>query len=84
MIARLLYPVADPTFNYKFCKGYYFRSDGTKLNGRVTRLMVTPLIRSLFTDWPRYSTGGTTASSVPVLAAHSSSIPAEPDLSEPK
>ncbi len=52
MLARLFYPVADPTFNYKFCKGYYFRSDGTKLNGRVTRLMVTPLIRSLKKIFP--------------------------------
>lgn len=52
MLARLIYPVADPTFNYKFCKGYYFRSDGTKLNGRVTRLMVTPLIRSLKKIFP--------------------------------
>ncbi len=52
MLARLYYPVADPTFNYKFCKGYYFRSDGQKLNGRVTRLMVTPLIRSLKKIFP--------------------------------
>ena len=52
MIARLFYPVADPTFNYKFCKGYYFRSDGEKLNGRVTRLMVTPLIRTLKRIFP--------------------------------
>ncbi len=52
MLARLFYPVADPKFNYKFCKGYYFRSDGTKLNGRVTRLMVTPLIRSLKKVFP--------------------------------
>ena len=52
MLARLLYPVADPTFNYKFCKGYYYRSDGKKLNGRVTRLMVTPLIRSLKKVFP--------------------------------
>ena len=52
MLARLYYPVADPTFNYKFCKGYYYRSDGIKLNGRVTRLMVTPLIRSLKQIFP--------------------------------
>ena len=52
MLARLFYPVVDPTFNYKFCKGYYFRSDGKKMNGRVTRLMVTPLIRSLKTIFP--------------------------------
>ena len=47
MLARLYYPVADPIFNYKFCKGYYFRADDEKLNGRVTRLMVTPLLRTL-------------------------------------
>lgn len=47
MVARLYYPVADPIFNYKFCKGYYFRADKEKLNGRVTRLMVTPLLRTL-------------------------------------
>ena len=47
MVARLYYPVADPIFNYKFCKGYYFRADDEKLNGRVTRLMVTPLLRTL-------------------------------------
>lgn len=47
MVARLYYPVADPIFNYKFCKGYYFRADSEKLNGRVTRLLVTPLLRTL-------------------------------------
>lgn len=47
MLARLYYPVADPTFNYKFCKGYYFRASEEQLNGRVTRLLVTPLLRTL-------------------------------------
>ena len=47
MLARLLYPVVDPTFNYKFCKGYYFRADDVKLNGRVARLLITPLLRTL-------------------------------------
>ncbi len=47
MLARLLYPVAHPTFGYAFSKGYYFRSDGEKLNGRVTRLMVAPLLQAL-------------------------------------
>jgi glucosyl-3-phosphoglycerate synthase len=47
MLARLFYPVVDPTFNYKFCKGYYYRADDTKLNGRVARLLVTPLLRTL-------------------------------------
>jgi glucosyl-3-phosphoglycerate synthase len=47
MLARLFYPVVDPTFNYKFCKGYYYRADDKKLNGRVARLLVTPLLRTL-------------------------------------
>lgn len=47
MLARLYYPVADPTFNYKFCKGYYFRANEDTLNGRVTRLLLTPLLRTL-------------------------------------
>jgi glucosyl-3-phosphoglycerate synthase len=47
LVARLLYPVVDPIFNYKFCKGYYFRADDHKLNGRATRLLVTPLLRTL-------------------------------------
>ncbi|MCM8538033.1 MAG: glycosyl transferase [Lentisphaeraceae bacterium] len=45
--ARLLYPVANPTFGYKFCKGYYYRAANGKLNGRVSRLLVTPLVRAL-------------------------------------
>lgn len=49
MLARLLYPVAHPTFGYAFSKGYYYRSGGGKLNGRVARLLVTPLIRALRT-----------------------------------
>ncbi len=47
LLARLLYPVADPNFNYKYCKGYYYRASAEKLNGRVSRLFVTPLIRTL-------------------------------------
>jgi glucosyl-3-phosphoglycerate synthase len=47
MLARLLYPVVDPTFNYRFCKGFYYRSDSEKLNGRAARLLVTPLLRAL-------------------------------------
>jgi len=45
--ARLFYPVTNPTFNFKFCKGYYPRINGDKFGGRVTRLFVTPLIRAL-------------------------------------
>lgn len=47
MLARLCYPVANPAFSFEFCKGYYFRATAGKLNGRVCRLLVTPLIRAL-------------------------------------
>ncbi|MGP4845580.1 glycosyl transferase [Marinobacter sp. 1Y8] len=47
LLARLIYPVANPNFNYEFCKGYYARVAGGKLNGRVSRLLVTPLLRAL-------------------------------------
>lgn len=47
LVARLMYPVANPNFNYKFCKGYYARVADNKMHGRVNRLLVTPLIRAL-------------------------------------
>ena len=47
MLARLMYPVADPTFGYKFTKGFYYRAAEGKLNGRVSRLLVSPLLRAL-------------------------------------
>lgn len=47
LLARLIYPIANPNFNYQFCKGYYSRVANEKINGRVCRLLVTPLIRSL-------------------------------------
>ena len=47
MLARLLYPIANARFNYEFCKGYYARVAGGKLNGRVCRLLVSPLIRTM-------------------------------------
>lgn len=46
MLARLCYPVANPTLDFVFCKGYYSRVT-TKMSGRVTRLLVTPLVRSI-------------------------------------
>ncbi|EMI19035.1 glycosyltransferase involved in cell wall biogenesis [Rhodopirellula maiorica SM1] len=49
MPARLLYPLAHPSFHYQFCKGYYYRAADGKLNGRVFRLLVIPLIRALKT-----------------------------------
>ncbi len=47
LLARLFYPVANPTFGFEFCKGYYARINGDKLSGRLTRLFVTPLLRAL-------------------------------------
>lgn len=44
MLARLVYPVTNPNFPYQFCKGYYPRIADGKLNGRVCRLLVTPLL----------------------------------------
>lgn len=47
LLARLLYPVANPQFNFEFAKGYYARVAGGKINGRVSRLLVTPLLKAL-------------------------------------
>jgi len=46
LLARLCYPVTNPNLDYDFCKGFYSRVTD-RLHGRVTRLLVTPLIRSL-------------------------------------
>jgi glucosyl-3-phosphoglycerate synthase len=47
MLARLVYPMANPTFPYQLAKGYYARIGDGKLNGRVTRLLVSPLLIAL-------------------------------------
>lgn len=46
LLGRLCYPVASPTIDYEFCKGYYARVTD-RMHGRVTRIFVTPVIRSL-------------------------------------
>ncbi len=46
LLARLCYPVINPSLNYDFCKGFYSRVTD-RLHGRMTRLLVAPLIRSL-------------------------------------
>jgi glucosyl-3-phosphoglycerate synthase len=46
MLARLCYPVVNPNLDYAFCKGFYSRVTD-RMHGRVTRLLVTPLVRSL-------------------------------------
>jgi glucosyl-3-phosphoglycerate synthase len=47
MLARLVYPVVNPTFPYQVAKGYYPRIGDNKMNGRVTRLLVSPLLIAL-------------------------------------
>jgi glucosyl-3-phosphoglycerate synthase len=46
LLARLCYPVANPNLGFEFCKGYYARFTNT-MHGRVTRLFVTPLLRTM-------------------------------------
>ena len=46
LLARLCYPVTNNQLGYEYCKGYYARY-GKRLYGRVTRLFLTPLLRSL-------------------------------------
>jgi len=45
-LGRLCYPVASPNIDYAFCKGYYARVTD-RMHGRVARIFVAPLIRSL-------------------------------------
>ncbi|OUD09569.1 glycosyl transferase [Marivivens niveibacter] len=47
MLARLVYPVANPAFPYQMSKGFYPRVADGKLNGRVSRLLVSPLLLAL-------------------------------------
>ncbi|MDP6978366.1 MAG: glycosyl transferase [Myxococcota bacterium] len=46
LLARLVYPTANPNLSYEFAKGYYSRVTD-RLHGRVTRLFMTPMLRSL-------------------------------------
>jgi glucosyl-3-phosphoglycerate synthase len=46
LLARLCYPVTNPNLDYDFCKGYYSRVTD-RMHGRVTRLLVIPLVRAL-------------------------------------
>ena len=45
-LARLCFPAVHPNLGYDYVKGYYSRVTD-RLYGRVTRLLVTPLVRSL-------------------------------------
>jgi glucosyl-3-phosphoglycerate synthase len=43
MLARLVLPAIDPTVDFDFVKGYYARVSD-RLHGRVTRLLLSPLL----------------------------------------
>ncbi len=46
LLTRLCYPVVNRNLGFWFCKGYYARISN-QMNGRVTRLFVTPLVRAM-------------------------------------
>ena len=47
MLAALTYPVMNPNFPYQVSKGYYPRIGENKMNGRVSRLLVSPILIAL-------------------------------------
>lgn len=47
MLARLVYPMVNPSFPYQVSKGFYPRIGDGKFNGRVTRLLLSPLLIAL-------------------------------------
>ncbi|MEB3307110.1 MAG: glycosyl transferase [Cyanobacteriota bacterium] len=49
LLARLVEPVADPSKNYEFCKGFYSRVSPGEcvMRGRVTRLFVSPFLSAM-------------------------------------
>ena len=80
LLARLCYPVTNPTLGYAFSKGFYPRVGSNRMHGRVTRLLMTPLIRSLtkivgqqpllaYMDSFRYILAGEFAMDVDVMRA---------------
>ncbi len=52
LLWRLCYPVAHPEMPYRFAKGYYGRV-GDRMYGRVTRLLVLPLIHAFILEQGR-------------------------------
>lgn len=46
MLARLVLPAVEPTVDFDFVKGYYARVSD-RLHGRLTRLLLTPLLAAL-------------------------------------
>jgi len=51
-VSRLAYPIVDSRLGFDFVKGFYPRFDHQGLNGRVTRLLVGPLLDSLASHEP--------------------------------
>jgi len=45
VLSKLCFPIAHPQLNYRFAKGYYSRV-ADRLYGRVTRLLIFPLIQA--------------------------------------
>jgi glucosyl-3-phosphoglycerate synthase len=80
LLARLVYPIANPSIDFEFCKGFYARVTD-RMHGRVTRLLMSPLLRSLisvlghipvlvFMDSFRYSLAGEFAMKVDLARAN--------------
>ena len=46
LLANLFLPLANPNFEFEFCKGYYARVANSRFNGRVVRLLMGPLLAS--------------------------------------
>ena len=53
-VARLAHPIVDDQMGFDFVKGFYPRFDHQGLNGRVTRLLVGPLLDSLASSDPSH------------------------------
>ena len=47
LLARLFYPVANPNYQFEFCKGFYARIADGRMNGRASRLLVSPLLLAM-------------------------------------
>jgi glucosyl-3-phosphoglycerate synthase len=46
LLANLVYPILNPALSFNFAKGYYARFTD-RLHGRVTRLLIRPLLQAL-------------------------------------
>lgn len=51
LLARLCLPMVHPALDFEFCKAYYARVVD-RMNGRVVRLLVAPLLRAMLLCYP--------------------------------